>query len=102
VALVFFGLPVAVYLSLCLLPGGRRAAIGIGSAAVLLALLWLRTGAGPEDGFTRLLLAIAAAAVLLAALAQGLRPFLPPARLAWPGLVAGLALTAFAIFLSLL
>lgn len=102
-ALVFFLYPLAIYVSLCLLPLAR-ARLGIGLAAAALALVWLTNGGATDDGFARLLVMIGAVPVALAALAQGMRRMIPAgaAGWVWPALAVGLALSALAIFLMLL
>ena len=102
-ALVFFIYPLAIYVSLCLLPKAR-AGVGIGLAAAALALVWMTNGGAADEGFARLLVMIGAVPVALAALAQGLRRMIPEgaAGWIWPALAVGLALSALSIFLMLL
>lgn len=102
-ALVFLAYPLAIYVSLCLLPKGRSG-LGIGLAAAALVLVWLTNDPGADDGFTRFLVMIGAVPVALAALAQGLRRMIPEgaAGWIWPALAVGLALSALSIFLLLL
>lgn len=102
-ALIFLGFPLAIYLSLCLLPKGREG-LGIGLAAAALALVWVTNDPATDGGFARLMVQIGAAAVALAALAQGLRRAIPAgaAGWIWPALMAGLAVSAVMIFLVLL
>lgn len=101
-ALVFILFPLAVYVSLCLLPR-ERAGIGIGLAALALAGVWVTSDPAGDEGFARFMVTVAAVPVALAALAQGLRRALPEggAIWVWPALSAGLALSAFAFFLML-
>ena len=68
--LVLLAIPFAVYLSLCLLPAGRGALIGIGVAAGFCLLFWLANPA------VAMLVLLVAAGVAFAALAQGLRVLL--------------------------
>ncbi len=102
-ALIFFIYPLAIYVSLCLLPRAR-ARLGIGLAAAALALVWVTNGGAADEGFARLLVMIGAVPVALAALAQGLRRMIPAdaAGWVWPALAVGLALSALAVFLMLL
>lgn len=95
--------PLAVYVSLCLLPRGR-AAVGVGLAAAALGLVWVvndpATDRGNAIGF---LVVLGAAPVALAALAQALRGVIGPdsPRWMWPALAGGLALTAVFLFFLL-
>ncbi len=102
-ALVFIIYPLAIYVSLCLLPRAR-ARLGIGLAAAALALVWVTNGGAADEGFARFLVMIGAVPVALAALAQGLRRMIPEgaAGWVWPALAVGLALSALAVFLMLL
>lgn len=102
-ALVFIAYPLAIYLSLCLLPRGR-ASVGILLAAAALGLVWFTNDPSTDDGFARLLVTIGVFPVALAALAQGLRGMIPatsPAWL-WPALVAGIGLSGVVVFFMLL
>lgn len=103
-ALVFFVLPVAVYLSLCLLPRGQPAAIGIGAAAAVTLALTLTAPPGEEGEFRVILAAIAGIAIALAGIAQAIRARLGPGRprWVWPAIVGGELVTALMIFLLLL
>jgi hypothetical protein len=67
--LLVLGVPLAVFLSLALLPPGRQAVWGMAVAAVLAAGFRAATG----DGFLALL---AGAGIALAGVAQGLRALL--------------------------
>lgn len=102
-ALVFFIYPLAIYVSLCLLPPAR-ARLGIGLAAAALALVWVTNGGAADEGFAQFLVMIGAVPVALAALAQGMRRMIPEgaAGWVWPALAMGWALSALAIFLMLL
>lgn len=102
-ALIFIAFPLAVYVSLCLLPVAR-AGVGIGLAAAALALVWVTNDPGADEGFARLMVTVGAVPVVLAALAQGVRRMLPVgvAGWVWPALVAGLALSAVAVLIMLL
>lgn len=102
-ALVFFAYPLAIYVSLCLLPRGQ-AALGIALAAVALGGVWVMSNPANDEGYTRLLVTLGAIPVALAALAQGLRRLIRPDSPTWfwPALAAGVALTATAVFLSML
>ena len=91
--LIFVLLPLAVFVSLSLLPRGRAAAGGIAAAVVVVAALWLRTGEGEEADYTRILLGMAGIGIAMAAAAQGVRVALPadaPGRL-YGGVMAGVA-----------
>ena len=61
--------PVVVALSLCLLPPGRQAAIGIAVASAFLAILWFAAGGGQDQSLTGTYIVMAAPGVALAALA---------------------------------
>lgn len=63
-------LPLVVYLSLCQLPKGRGAAIGIGFAAVVAALAWVGGGAAMPP-----LVAVVVPALVAAAAVQAVRVF---------------------------
>jgi hypothetical protein len=76
--LIFVILPFVIFLSLALLPRGRPAALGLGVALLALAGLWATTGNGEDGDFARVSLTMAAAGVVMAAIAQGLRLALPP------------------------
>lgn len=65
-------IPVVIYLSLCQLAAGRGALIGVGFAAVVLALAWI---AAAE---MRPLVLVAAPGIVAAALVQGVRLILGP------------------------
>lgn len=102
--LVFFVLPVAVYLSLILLPRGRPAALGVGAAALVLIALTLSAPSDEEGEFRIILAVIAGIAVALAALAQALRAWVLPENPGWlwPALVLGELVTALMVFMLLL
>lgn len=102
-ALVFFVYPLAIYLSLCLLPR-ERAGVGLLLAAAALGLVWVTNDPASDDGYTRLLVTIGAVPVVLAAVAQGVRRLIPrdaPGWI-WPALAVGLALTALSVFIMML
>lgn len=73
--------PVVVYLSLCQLPLGRGALIGIGFAAVVCALAWIGAAS------MRPVVAVAVPGLAAAALVQGVR-VLAGARLTRGGYMA--------------
>ncbi|MCX7644902.1 MAG: hypothetical protein N2Z62_06350 [Rhodobacteraceae bacterium] len=75
--LILVILPLVVFVALALLPRGRPAALGLGIAAVVLAGFWATTGEGEGGDLGRVALTMAAAGVVMAALAQGLRLALP-------------------------
>lgn len=92
--------PVGIYLSLAFLPRGRQALAGIAIAFAATQLLWWINV--PEGGGGPLapLFTLAQIAMVLAAVAQGLRIFLPPdaPRWAYPAVVAaGFAAGGFMI-----
>ena len=62
--------PLVVALSLCLLPPGRQAAMGIGIAAAFLAVLWFAAGGAADEGLTSTYAMMAAPGVALAGLAH--------------------------------
>ena len=102
--LVFFVMPVALYLALCLLPRGQPAALGVGAAALALLAFTLTAPEGEEGEFRMTLAAIAGIGVALAGIAQAVRVrVLPerPGRL-WPVLVLGELALALMVFLLLL
>lgn len=86
--LFLFGPPLVIYLSLARLPQGRAAKIGIATSAFALGLVWLVTGWG-SDAYIGPVLVLAAGAIGLAALVQGLRGLLGSDRPGWtyPALV---------------
>jgi len=94
-ALIFIGVPVAVYLSLCTLGAGRSAAIGVTVALAAVVGLWLAVPEGPSGAFVRVLAGAVGGAVVAAGFVQAVRPALPPGAPAWvwPGLV-GMTLLA--------
>lgn len=102
-ALVFFVYPLAIYLSLCLLPRAR-AGLGILLAAAALGLVWVTSDPAADDGYARLLVMIGAVPVALAALAQGVRRMIPEGApgWVWPAVAVGLALSALSVFIMLL
>ncbi len=93
--------PAGIYLSLALLPKGRQALAGIAIAFVASQLLWwINVPEGAEDGPLATLLTLAQIAMVMAAIAQGVRSFLPHDAPVWayPGVVAlGLLGGAFMI-----
>jgi hypothetical protein len=95
--------PLAVYVSLCLLPRGR-AALGVGLAAAALGLVWVVNDPATERGNAiGFLVVLGAAPVALAGLAQALRGVIGPdsPRWMWPALAGGVALTAVFLFFLL-
>ncbi|PLL11769.1 hypothetical protein C0V75_12705 [Tabrizicola sp. TH137] len=102
-ALVFIVYPLAIYLSLCLLPKAR-AGVGILLAAAALALVWFTSDPAADDGYARFLVMVGVVPVVTAALAQGLRRLIPEGApvWVWPVLAVGLALSALSIFFMLL
>jgi drug/metabolite transporter (DMT)-like permease len=95
--------PVAVYVSLCVLPR-ERAALGAALAAAALGLVWVMNDPATDRGnAVRFLVLLGAAPVALAALAQALRGVIRPGspRWMWPALAAGVALTAVFLFFLL-
>lgn len=80
--------PVVVYLSLCQLPAGRGALIGIGFAAIVCALAWIGAAS------MRPLVAVAVPGLAAAALVQGIRALLG-AQLSRGGYVALAGLPLF-------
>lgn len=82
-ALIFIALPVAIYLSLALLPRGRPAAMGIVVAALFALALWTLSDPASDEGFGRVIAAVAASGIGLAALVQGLRALLGPGQPVW-------------------
>jgi hypothetical protein len=83
-------IPAGIYLSLATLPKGRLALAGIAIAfAVSMLLWWINVpegGGGPIAGLIRL----AQIAMVMAAIVQGLRSFIPAEAPAWayPAVVA--------------
>lgn len=75
--------PVVVALSLCLLPPGRQAAIGIAVASAFLAILWFAAGGGQDQSLTGTYIVMAAPGVALAALAHLTHRFLGPRLPVW-------------------
>ena len=102
-ALIFIAYPLAIYLSLCLLPKSRSS-IGIILAAAALGLVWIMNDSAGDGGFSRLLVTLGAVPVAFAALAQGLRRLIPDdaAGWVWPALAGGVGLSAIALFFMLL
>lgn len=100
---ILIAYPLAIYLSLCLLPRGR-AKVGIALSTAALALVWVTNDPAQDEGFARFLVMLGAVPVALAALAQGLRLTIPATapRWVWPALAAGLGLSAVSLFLMLL
>lgn len=68
--IVLLIVPLVVAISLCLLPPGRQAAVGIAIAAAFLALLWVASGGAQDEGLTSTYAMMAAPGVALAALAH--------------------------------
>jgi hypothetical protein len=95
--------PVAVYVSLCLLPRAR-AALGVGLAVAALGMVWVVNDPATDEGAVRFLVLLGAAPVALAALAQALRGVIAPdsPRWMWPALAGGVALTAVFLFFLLI
>lgn len=92
VPLLLLGLPLVVFASLALLPGGRPAVWGLAAAAVLAAVV--RAASGDS-----VLPMLAGVGIALAAIAQGLRAMLGP-RLPhrmYLALLPALALAALAL-----
>ena len=89
--MILLMVPAGIYLSLALLPPGRQALAGIAIAFVASqALYWINVPEGAEDGALAGLIRLAQIAMVMAALAQGLRGFLPPEAPKWayPAVVA--------------
>ena len=84
--------PVVVALSLCLLPAGRQAAVGIGIAAVFLAVLWVAAGGQEDEGLTSTYAMMAAPGVALAGLAHLTHRILGPRLPVWGYAVAAVIL----------
>lgn len=93
-AVVVLVLPLVIYLSLATLPKGRLAAIGIGTAIVILAALRL-TGPSLQGAVTLALIGVG-----MAAIAQTLRAALGP-RLPHKLYLALLGLPPMAVILIL-
>jgi 4-amino-4-deoxy-L-arabinose transferase-like glycosyltransferase len=81
-ALTFIGVPVVIYLILAALPRGRAALIGIGVAALIAALVWVRQSAN-DDSLTVATATLAFAAIALAGLVQILRSAIGVGRPRW-------------------
>lgn len=81
--------PAGIYLSLALLPKGLQALAGIAIAFVASQLLWRINFPNGEAGALGTLFTLAQIAMALAAVAQGVRTFLPPdaPRWAYPAVV---------------
>jgi hypothetical protein len=101
-ALIFIAYPLAIYISLCLLPKSRSS-VGIFLAAAALGLVWVMNDPAQDEGFARFLVMLGAVPVALAALAQGLRRLIPEDApgWVWPTLVGGVGLSALALFFML-
>jgi hypothetical protein len=84
--------PVVVALSLCLLPPGRQAAIGIAVASAFLAILWFAAGGGQDQGMTSAYIVMAAPGVALAALAHLTHRILGPRLPVWGYALAAVVL----------
>ncbi len=99
-ALLLF-VPVGIFLSLAFLPKGRQALAGIAIAFVAAQLLWRINVPEGGGGPLGTLFTLAQIAMVLAAVAQGIRIFLPPdaPRWAYPAIVAA-GLTVGAIMIS--
>lgn len=94
--------PVAVFVSLCLLPRAR-AALGVGLAVAALGIVWVVNDPAADNGAVRFLVKLGAAPMAVAALAQALRGVIAPdsPRWMWPALAGGVALTAVFLFFLL-
>lgn len=94
--LILLAVPLTVYVSLCLLPAGRPAAIGIAVAA-LVAGIAMRTA---SDAGVQTLAMLALGGVAVAAFVQGIRaalgPRLPP--YAYPAMAVVAFPTAVQLF----
>lgn len=88
--------PLVMAISLCLLPAGRQAAVGIGIATIVLAVLWFAAGGEADEGLTATYAMLAAPGVALAALAHLTHRILGPR---WP--VWGYALAAVLLLVAL-
>jgi hypothetical protein len=102
--LIFFVLPVVLYLALAVLPRGRSALIGIAAAAALAAMATAVLAATDLSGIGLALALLSLAAVALAALVQALRRAMGPDRPAWmyPGIViAALVVGTYPVILNL-
>jgi hypothetical protein len=84
--------PVVVALSLCLLPPGRQAAMGIAVASVFLVILWFAAGGGQDQGLTNTFIVMAAPGVALAALAHLTHRILGPRLPVWGYALAAVVL----------
>ena len=84
--------PIVVALSLCLLPPGRQAAMGIGIIAILLIVLWVISGGSRAEGLTGAYVVMAAPGVALAGLAHLTHRILGPRLPVWGYAVAAVAL----------
>ena len=84
--------PVVVALSLCLLPPGRQAAIGIAVASAFLAILWFAAGGGQDQSLTGTYIVMAAPGVALAALAHLTHRILGPRLPVWGYALAAVVL----------
>ena len=94
--IVLIIVPVVVALTLCLLPPGGQAALGIGISAALLAALWFASGGEQDDGLTSTYAMMAAPGVALAALAHLTHRILGPRLPVW-----GYALVAVILLIAL-
>lgn len=81
--ILIFVVPLVVALSLCLLPPGRQAVLGIGITAVVLAALWVIGGGDQGAGLTGTYALMAAPGVALAALAHLTYRILGPRLPVW-------------------
>ncbi|MEE4348276.1 MAG: hypothetical protein V2I53_15880 [Paracoccaceae bacterium] len=84
--------PVVVALSLCLLPPGRQAAMGIAVASAFLAILWFAAGGGQDQSLTGTYIVMAAPGVALAALAHLTHRILGPRLPVWGYALAAVVL----------
>lgn len=81
--LAFIGLPVLAYLALACLPRGRPALIGLASAALVIAVLWVTLGLGSSDSYMTALIGFLFSAATLAAIVQVIRQIIGVGRPAW-------------------
>ncbi len=84
--------PVVVALSLCLLPPGRQAAMGIAVASAFLAIIWFAAGGGQDQSLTGTYIVMAAPGVALAALAHLTHRILGPRLPVWGYALAAVVL----------
>lgn len=86
--ILIFIVPIVVALSLCLLPPGRQAGLGIGITAVVLAAIWVASGGRQGEALTGSYVLMAAPGVALAALAHLTYRILGPRLPVWGYAVA--------------